>query len=842
MKRILFYIMLAVGTLSVACSDDYDDSALKSDVADLANRIAAMEQALQGINNDLQSYASLVGSLQGARYIVSVAEQQGVVTVTYNDGSTYTLTSGTKGETGDTGEVGPEGDHGKIVMPLLKIDPTDGYWYLSYDGGKTWSLLLDTDGNPVQGLGDKGETGEEGAAGAMGAAPTLGVDAMGFWTIDLGDGKGPQRMLDANGDPIVADPEKLPTSYFESAKLSEDGATLLVVLVTGEELSIPVAGAITFVLTAQAEENFAASETRTFALKQQGVQEIAIERPEGWRVQVKEEAVVVTAPAYTSEGEITLYASTQSALLKLATMGVKCQITSVKLPASEQDGIVRAFPGAEGGGMYTTGGRGGRVIHVTNLNDSGAGSLRDAIGQSGPRVIVFDVAGTIELKSDLRITKGDVTIAGQTAPGDGICLRYRSLVVDADNVIIRFLRSRPGVTGTNSDDDGLDAMWGRYHKNIIIDHCSMSWSTDECSSFYTNRNFTMQWCLLAESLHNAGHTKGSHGYGGIWGGASASFHHNLLANHDSRNPRFDSPNTYAPNNNDHDINLSERAIDFRNNVVYNFCSFAAYGGEGCRLNFVGNYYKWGPGSINGKGTSYKDGSPVENGGKRRSYFYQVDGTYTTGGKTYDEGAAHIYHANNSNHFDTSIDPSSQVGANLTANNKQGFPTNGNSLSAKSPEVTWLEKPLSILYQGKACAVTSHSATDAFNAVLNYAGASLRRDAVDERNATHTRAGTYYKDGSMGSKNGIIDLPDDVGGYPVLAATDEEVKRATADADKDNIPDYYETKLGLNPAKDDATLKTLDPQGLYTNFEIYLHYLVQDIVQSQTQGGNYTKLE
>ncbi len=517
------------------------------------------------------------------------------------------------------------------------------------------------------------------------------------------------------------------------------------------------------------------------------------------------------------------------------------QSVDLKLPASEQDGVIRAFPTAEGAGMYTTGGRGGKIIHVTNLNDSGKGSLRDAIEQSGARIVVFDVAGIIELKSDLKITKGDLTIAGQTAPGDGICLRYRSLVVDADNVIIRFLRSRPGVTGTNSDDDGLDAMWGRFHQNIILDHCSMSWSTDECSSFYTNRNFTMQWCLLAESLHNAGHTKGSHGYGGIWGGAPASFHHNLLANHDSRNPRFDSPNTYSPNEGSHNISLSERAIDFRNNVVYNFCSFAAYGGEGARLNFVSNYYKWGPGSINGKGISYKDGSEIQNGGKRRSYFYQVDGLYTTGGKTYDEGAAHIYHGNNSNHFDTSIDPSSTVGATLTTDNKQGFPL-GSSKSKISPDVTWLSSPLPILYQGTACAVTTHAATDAFNAVLNYAGASLRRDAVDTRNASHTRAGTFEKNGSLGSKNGIIDLPSDVGGYPVYTATEQQKQQAAIDTDGDGIPDYYETILGLDAANAaDGGAKTLDPQALYTNFEIYLHYLVKDVVSIQNTGGSYTKL-
>lgn len=513
---------------------------------------------------------------------------------------------------------------------------------------------------------------------------------------------------------------------------------------------------------------------------------------------------------------------------------------SVQWPQNEQDGVIRAFPGAEGGGMFTTGGRGGRVIHVTNLNDSGAGSLRAAIETDGARTIVFDVAGTIELQSDLRIKKGDLTIAGQTAPGGGICLRNYSTVVDADNVIIRFLRFRPGVDGIGGD--GRDALWGRYHKNIIIDHCSMSWSTDECSSFYANQHFTMQWCLLAESLHNAGHTKGSHGYGGVWDGVSASFHHNLLANHDSRNPRFGSPNTYAPNATNHDIKQSERSIDYRNNVVYNFCSNSAYGGEGAKMNFVANYYKWGPGSINGKGMAYKNDWSEEDRGKRRSYFYQVDGKYTTGGVTYDEGAAHIFTDGNSNYFDSSIDPSSSVGAQLVADNRKGFPLSEGSMSQVSPEVTWLDKVLPIRYNNQPCSVTSHTAQTAYRQVLDYAGASLKRDAVDRRVAEHTAASTYYKDGSMGSKNGIIDLPEDVGGYPVLTATDEEVKRSTTDTDKDGIPDHYEELLGLDKSKSDAAAKTLDPQGLYTNFEAYLHFLVQEVVLAQTANGNYTKLE
>lgn len=241
-----------------------------------------------------------------------------------------------------------------------------------------------------------------------------------------------------------------------------------------------------------------------------------------------------------------------------------------------------AFPGAEGYGKYTTGGRGGRVITVSNLNDSGPGSLRDAVGQRGPRIVVFAVDGIVELKSPLRVDNDSITLAGQSAPGDGICLKDYPLIVNASNVIIRYLRVRVG-DRHNLDSDGLGG--GRYgQKNVILDHLSVSWSIDECLSIYKTENLTVQWCLVAHSLHKSVHTKGSHGFGGIWGGYKATFHHNLLANHASRNPRFSSVD-------------GTKMVDYRNNVIYNWGFKSAYGGGHYgEINMVGNYYKPGPAS------------------------------------------------------------------------------------------------------------------------------------------------------------------------------------------------------------------------------------------------------
>ena len=250
---------------------------------------------------------------------------------------------------------------------------------------------------------------------------------------------------------------------------------------------------------------------------------------------------------------------------------------------------VISFPGAEGFGRNTSGGRGGRVYFVTKLSDDGSeGTLRYALNQKGPRYIIFQTGGTIYLESPLKIHEGNVTIAGQTAPGDGITVANYETFVAADNVMIRYMRFRMGDL-KNYEGDALGA---RFIKNLIVDHCSMSWSTDETVSIYANENTTLQWCIIAESLRNSVHQKGAHGYGGIAGGRFASFHHNIYAHHDSRNPRL---GEYAGSK----FALTD-LMDFRNNVIYNWGHNSMYGGEGMNVNIINNYYKPGPATLTRK--------------------------------------------------------------------------------------------------------------------------------------------------------------------------------------------------------------------------------------------------
>lgn len=418
-----------------------------------------------------------------------------------------------------------------------------------------------------------------------------------------------------------------------------------------------------------------------------------------------------------------------------------------------------AFPGAEGFGKYASGGRGGNVYVVTTLDDEGPGSLREAIRKKGPRTILFGVSGNIVLKSPLDINNGDLTIAGQSAPGEGICIQGHVVSVKADNVILRFLRFRLGdVAGLESD--ALNGTRGA--ENIIIDHCSISWATDECASFYNNRNFTLQWCIISESLNESVHAKGAHGYGGIWGGMGASFHHNLLAHHTSRTPRF-SGSASTPN-------TPEELVDFRNNVIYNWGHNNIYGGEKGRYNVVNNYFKPGP------------ATPVN-----RNWIVNPSEPY---GKFFVQG--NVYEGNNG----------------ISADNWKG------GVKAKDPEAARAPVPF------KSEPIPDQSAGDAYRAVLRYAGASLIRDAVDERIVQEVTNGTA----TFGKKkDGIIDSQGEVGGWPELRSTP-----APKDTDGDGIPDRWERKHGLdenNPM--DGARKV--PGSHYTYLEEYLNGLVAHLM-------------
>lgn len=436
-----------------------------------------------------------------------------------------------------------------------------------------------------------------------------------------------------------------------------------------------------------------------------------------------------------------------------------------------------AFPGAEGAGKMTTGGRGGRIIKVTNLNDAGTGSLRAALNESGPRIIVFEVSGNIVLQSRLQIRNGDVTIAGQTAPGDGICIQNYEMVIAADNVILRFLRFRMGDLTQNEQD----ALWGRYQKNIVIDHCSMSWSIDECSSFYANKDFTMQWCILSESLNKSFHEKDDHGYGGIWGGHQASFHHNLLAHHNSRNPRFDGGN--RPGTGGLSLVGADK-VDYRNNVVYNWRGNSSYGGENGEYNMVNNYYKPGPATPSNRRTRIMQVSKEINAAYSPGYgVFYIGGNYVFGNSS------------------------------VTANNWAGGVDFDSGVSAALAQRT-TPFPIETL-------TTQHTAEQAYEQVLEKAGAAYKRDVVDQRVVQEVRNGTVTYNGSKTGYPGIIDSQTDVGGWPTLVQT-----AVLKDTDGDGMPDDWEIAKGLDPNKANANGKDLST--VYDNIEVYFNSLVSHL--------------
>ncbi|MBD5321801.1 MAG: pectate lyase [Bacteroides sp.] len=508
---------------------------------------------------------------------------------------------------------------------------------------------------------------------------------------------------------------------------------------------------------------------------------------------------------------------------------------------------VPAFPGAEGHGRYVTGGRGGKVLHVTNLNDSGDGSLRWALSQSGAKTIVFDVSGYIDLKSQLDVTS-NTTIAGQTAPEGGITLRYYTLYLGkCDNVIIRFIRSRR--SQVKDVNDGADATWGRRRKNIIIDHCSFSWSIDEVASFYDNCNFTMQWCTIAEGLANPGHSKGAHSYGGIWGGKEASFHHNYLSHIQNRAPRFNGAR-YEWTNWDKDRfenTVDAERVDFRNNVIYNWGNGnGCYGGPGGGyINMVNNYYKAGPGTKNrtrvtevSVGTS---GNSTNEALRGLSSRYYINGNYVTAASTpknydwkgviYDGGLV----TNNGDRYIP--DPNHKFGEKVEYVKINGV----DHLKLK------LDAPVD------AGVVTTQDAETAYDRILDNVGASLYRDAVDVRYMEEARTGTVTYNGNVayvdkdGNKyatsntKGILDFINDPDGQENSATASfpglKSLSRSSDfDTDGDGMPDGWEIANGLNPNVNDASLYTVDPRGWYTNIEVYANSLVEQIMKAGNQDA------
>tara|TARA_R110002050_G_scaffold106801_4_gene216921 strand:+ start:35881 stop:37272 length:1392 start_codon:yes stop_codon:yes gene_type:complete len=437
-----------------------------------------------------------------------------------------------------------------------------------------------------------------------------------------------------------------------------------------------------------------------------------------------------------------------------------------------------AFPTAEGYGKYTHGGRGGDVYEVTNINDNGEGSLRSAIEAKGPRTVVFRVSGTIQLKSDLRIKNPNITVAGQTAPGDGITLRGRPLLIDADEVIIRYIRVRLG----DESGEETDAITSRYTNNLILDHVSASWSIDETMSIYHGKNITVQWCIIAESLYKSNHHKGNHGFGGIWGSNYSTYHHNLFANHSNRNPRFAS---------------GCGNVDYRNNVVYNWGYESAYGAEVAQvgntkfnfsnINMVANYYKAGPATEPGEVT-HRIVAPWSRNKEDDYGKWYVSGNVVEGNQWVSE-----------NNWLGGVQP--QDGSEYL-----------NGLKLEQP---W-----------PSLAIHQQLPEEAYALVLQNAGTTLpKRDAVDLRiigevknGAANFEGPTYKKDHKVADpskKSGIIDSQNDVGGWPALKSLS-----APTDTDHDGMPDVWEEANNLDP-KNAADRNTVANDG-YTMLEKYLN--------------------
>jgi pectate lyase len=393
-----------------------------------------------------------------------------------------------------------------------------------------------------------------------------------------------------------------------------------------------------------------------------------------------------------------------------------------------------AFPGAEGYGATSVGGRAGKVLFVTNLDDNGEGSFRWAIEKAYPRTIIFAVSGTIILKSELRIRNSYLTIAGQTAPGEGICLKNFPLIIDgAEHVIVRGIRVRPGIESGLIGSE-IDGMQIRNSRHIIIDHCTVSWSVDEMlNTWHGSKDITIQWCIFAEALHKSIHEKGVHGYGGSLGGKRASYHHNLFAHCSARNP------SVAGNN----LEMTEM-MDFRNNVVFNW-GHRSCDGKPSTINVVNNYYKPGPAT----------NSSV----KKRVVKVETATQYGFTPRWY-----------------------------ISGNAIEGYPEieKDNILYGVEADKNVNKHDLLSDIPFETLPIPTESATDAFKSVLARVG-TLKRDNWEKRLLKEV------KTGNVKSGNGHINKVEDVGGWPALKSG-----KAPKDTDSDGMPDAWEKNYKLDP--------------------------------------------
>ncbi len=465
-----------------------------------------------------------------------------------------------------------------------------------------------------------------------------------------------------------------------------------------------------------------------------------------------------------------------------------------------------AFPGAEGHGRYTVGGRGGAVYHVTSLADDGSeGTFRWACNKAGKRTIVFDVSGTIYLKSELKLRNGYVSILGQTAPGDGICIADYPFSISASNVVIRYMRFRLGNRNVAYHEG--DGLGGIDQANIVVDHCSVSWSVDECLSVYGSKNISVQWCIADQSMVDCGHSKGKHGYGGNWGGSGASYHHNLIAHHTSRTPRLGPrPGTQT-----------DERMDLRNNVIYNWGGNGCYGGEGMNVNIVNNYYKPGPGSPTGT-----KGMRIAAIGIRTSEYTkhdtdspnEWDKMWHVWGKYYVDG-------NVNSLYDEVTKDNWEYGMYNQINNSSV----DNTFTQETRDTMRIYKPITY------GSIVTHNAAAAYDKVLAHAGASFRRDSHDMYIVNDVTTATAKYTGA-GNSPGFINSQDDAGGWPDLASAE-----APLDTDRDGMPDEWEKAHGLNPENaDDRNAYNLDSRRFYTNLEVYCNSLVEEQMKAQREGA------